>query len=280
MRSLVVACGAVFFVLVSIYLSGKKHARELAKMGTPPSVKTTKVVSIKRKIIEPAPTVENTAEVLTENTTEATTATAIATTATTELDTEVKKEVDQHLKIVNPVVTEQVEINQNERTSASVLPSKELNLKKIYGKSLEDKTEIKWDVQLRQYQASLNKMLLNSNSDLNEVEFLQGEILRLKEKLGQVTSNTERWKPAFLMYFIHEEKYKPNEINKAKNYEYFGYTKADWEKLKKQQIGKVQKTAKRWKGAGPKGKWVEEENADEVSDEFAANDYKVYKIED
>jgi hypothetical protein len=246
MRSLVVACGALFFVLVGIYLSEKKHARELAKMG---AVQNGQIVAIQKRIVGPMPS-------------------------------PIQEKMQQDLKKSEPLQNTPSTLIEGGRGIASIPDNKELNLKKIYGKSLEEKAEIKWDVQLREYQASLSKMLSNSNSDLNEVAFLQAEIVRLKLKLGHQTNNMEKWAPALLMYLVHEEKYKPDEINKAKNHEYFGYSKADWEKLKKQQSGQVEQVAKKWKASGPKGKWVEEENAEEVSDEFAANDYKVYKLED
>jgi hypothetical protein len=248
MRSLVVACGALFFVLVGIYLSEKKHARELAKMG---AIQQKEFIATGKRIVGPPTPIH------------------------------LQEKILEDLKKSAPLddVTPNSGI-ENSRDISSVPDNKDLNLKKIYGKSLEDKAEIKWDVQLREYQASLSKMLLNSSSDLNEVAFLQAEIVRLKLKLGHQTSNLEKWTPALLMYLVHEEKYKPDEINKAKNHEYFGYSKTDWEKLKKQQSGQVEQVAKKWKASGPKGKWVDEENSEEVSDEFAANDYKVYKLED
>jgi len=247
MRSLVVACGALFFVLVGIYLSEKKHARELARMGTISKVeyKTAAATMGPKKII------------------------------TGPMPQQVVEKMQQDLKKETPL-----DEAHSGREMASIPDNKELNLKKIYGKTDEEKAEIKWDEQLKEYQATLSKMLLNSNSDLNEVTFLQAEIVRLKLKLGHKTTNVDKWAPALLMYLVHEEKYKPEEIAKAKNYEYFGYNKEDWEKLKKQQSGQVQQVAKKWKASGPKGKWVDEENAEEVSDEFAANDYKVYKLED
>ena len=47
MRSLVVACGALFFVLVGIYLSERKHAMQLANLGTSES----------NRVVQPVPAV-------------------------------------------------------------------------------------------------------------------------------------------------------------------------------------------------------------------------------